>query len=62
MERGKTPTGNKKDLAARALLVAFETKDSVVKCAQEISKRLEMEYSGLNNCEIPDPLKVEDSL
>ena len=61
MERGKSTTGNKKDLAARAL-VSFELKEPIVQSSQSIFQRLEGEYFELvRSCNIPDPLKIEDA-
>ena len=62
MRRGKSTTGNKKDLAARAL-VSFESNAPIVDCAKDISDRLEREYSDLlRNSGIEDPRKLNDSV
>ena len=62
MRRGKSTTGNKKDLAARAL-VSFESNAPTVDCAKDISDRLDREYSDLlRNSAIEDPRKLNDSV
>ena len=61
MERVKSTTGNKKDLADRAL-VSFELKEPIVQSSQSIFQRLEGEYFELvRSCNIPDPLKIEEA-
>lgn len=62
MRRGKATSGNKKDLAARAL-VSFESNDKVLDCPKDITDRLEKEYGNLLfKLNIEDPNKVDDSL
>lgn len=62
MKRGKSTTGNKKDLAARALVV-FESNDPIVDCPKDISQQLEREYNRLlSKCNIEDPRKLNDEV
>lgn len=61
MRRGKSTSGNKKDLAARAL-VAFESNDQIIDCSKDITDRLEREYSQLLfKLGIEDPLQLHET-
>eukprot|EP00795_Rhopilema_esculentum_P015645 gene15645-6929_t len=60
--RGKSTTGNKKDLAARAL-VAFENGEPVTQSAEDSAQKLEKEYNELlEKFTIQDPLKIPNHL
>jgi len=62
MRRGKSTSGIKKDLAARAL-VAFECNEPVVDCPKDITNRLEMEYKNLvKKLQIEDPRQLEEDV
>ena len=59
---GKSTTGNKKDLAARAL-VAFENGEPVTQSAEDSAQKLEKEYNELlEKFTIQDPLKILNHL
>lgn len=62
MVRGKSTTGNKRDLAARAL-VAFENNEPIVQSAEDLAKGLEREYQALlGKFNIPDPEQIPQNL
>ena len=61
-KRGKSVSGTKKELAARAL-VAFESNDPILDCPKDLTERLEREYQELiKKLQIQDPRQLDDGV
>ena len=62
MRKGKSTTGNKKDLAVH-VLVSFKSNESIVGCLKDVSDCLEREYNSLlSQSGIEDPRKLNENV